>query len=175
MKTKSFVCYNVLMDKKSVVRKRFNYKTKAKCALITGIVLGLILICVSAVQLYTYHRERGDKTLEELQAQIDELSVEEQKYETIIYKELADNDGKSDEYVDATNKWAEVATKKTSAENSVYMINTGYHNPRNLWELLLVSPLLFVGVLCFVAGFIAKSIIIEKGKKEEAEKAEAKK
>ncbi len=168
MKNKTFMCYNMLMDKKSVVRKRFNYQAKAKCALLTGVVLGLLMICLSAVQLYDYHRERGSKTTEELTSDSEKYSIDAGKLEAEKNKEFEEN-GPSEKYLELSEKWAEEVQKKTKAEHSMYMDETGYHNPRNLWEFVTTVPLLFVGFLCLVAGFVANSVIKEKGKKELAE------
>lgn len=158
------------MDKKSVVRrKRFNYQAKAKCALIAGVVIGLVLVCVSGVQLYNYHKERGTMTTEELNTEIEKYAEESGKYEKEKNEELEKN-GRTKKYLELSQKWADATKKKTDAQHSIYMDNTGYHNPRNLWEFIMAAPLLFVGVLCVAAGLVARSIILEKGKKKEAEK-----
>lgn len=159
------------MDKKSVVRKRFNYKFKVKCAFIVGIVLGLLLVCYGGAQLYTYHRERGDQTIEELNSDSEKYAIEAGKLEAEKNKEFEEN-GASDKYLELSEKWAEMTVERTAKEHSIYMDESGYHNPRNLWELITTVPLLFVGILCIVASFILRSILKEKGKKELAEAKE---
>lgn len=158
------------MEKKSVERKRFNYKFKAKCALILGLVLGLLLVCYGGVQLYGYHKERGNETVEELNDTYDDYAAEANKYNKEKNEEYAKN-GVSDKYVELSEKWAEATQKASKAGQSIYMDKTGYHNPRNLWELITTVPLLFVGIVCMAAGFIARALILNNGKKEEIRKA----
>lgn len=169
------MCYNVLMDKKSVERRRtkinFDYQRKASCALITGVVIGLILVCFSGAQLYNYHKERGSQTVEELNSEIEKYAEEAGKYEKEKFEEFEKN-GTSKKYLEISEKWAEATKKRTAAEHSIYMVDTGYHNPRNLWELIITVPLLFVGILCIAAGFVANSIFKSKAKEERRKKQE---
>lgn len=163
------------MDKKSVERRKkklnFDNKKKASLSLIVGIVAGLVLVCAGGIQLYSYRKELGNRSVEELSTDSEKYAREAGQYEKEKNAEFEEN-GTSDKYLELSEKWAQAVVKMGEADHSLYMVDSGYHNPRNLWELITTVPLLVVGILCFAAGFVAHSIFNAKAKEDRRKKQE---
>jgi hypothetical protein len=153
------------MDKKSRERTRnIDYKKTAIVALVVGLIFGISLCVYSGYQLYEYRKELGNRTVEELNEDANSAVDEYLEIEKEKIAELEAN-GYSDKYIELNNKSARALMKQTSANHSLYMIDTGYHNPRNLWELLITQPLLFVGIFMCGAGVVSFFVLKNKAKK----------
>ena len=166
------LCYNLAMDRKRVLKKKINYQLKAKIFFLIFVILGGLMTSYGAAQLYQFRKERGNSSVEKLERDIENLEKEAEEINHLKEQEYAEHDA-SQRYFELSNEWAEKIGQKTSAEKQVYMANTGYHNPRNIFEYITMVPLLFLGLIFILIGFILHRVIKKHGRKELREMKQA--
>ena len=153
------------MDRKKVLKKKLSYQIKAKFFLIIGLFMGILMVIYGSMQLYFYHKERGNLSTDALNQQINEIEKEANEISAKKEQEYSEN-GSSDRYFELMNEYSNKMSEKMSVEKKIYMDKTGYHNPRNIFEYIVKVPFLFIGLIFVVAGIVAHSRIRKHGRND---------
>lgn len=141
-------------DEQTRKRKtKLNYKHLSLLSLLVGVVLGAIFIASGIGKLIGYQNEMGTKTVDELSAEIKTLSEEYKAKKQERDKEFEKN-GFSEKYLSLNEEALQIDKEISKATNSRYMKTEGFHNPKNLEEMIAEAPEILVGVVVILIGII---------------------
>jgi len=149
--------------KEKRVRKKIKIDKKLayRALVVVVAVIGVVIFCFGAVKIHKYYNMLGTKTIEELNTNIVDLSKKYQEVEKEKIEEM-DNNGFSDKYFELDAKSMSIRGEISKDTNSRYMKETGYHNPKSFYDMLVLAPELWIGVSFVIAAMVGTYVLKKK-------------